>query len=104
MSRGNGDGVITALDNGLRLLQEAAARPSFGLSEMARALELPASTVDRLITTLARRGLLERAGLEWRLGKAAAELWAGYRRLQEALIQEAQRNLQDTSIPTEARA
>jgi DNA-binding IclR family transcriptional regulator len=101
MSKSNGDGVITALDNGLRLLMEAANRPSFGLSEMARALDLAPSTVDRLITTLARRGLLERSGLEWRMGKAAAALWAGYRRQQEELILQAQRNLSETNIATE---
>jgi len=101
MSRGNGEAVITALDNGLRLLMEAAQRPSFGLAEMARALDLPTSTVDRIIATLAARGLLERAGVEWRMGKAAAALWAAYRRQQEELIRKAQRNLSDTNISTE---
>lgn len=65
-----------AVDKACRLLKEAASRGAFGLSEIARALDEPTSTVDRLIKTLAEHNILERRGELWRLGPFARAMWA----------------------------
>jgi len=74
----------TTVDKACRLLKEAAGLGPFGLSEMARALDEPVSTVDRLIKTLADHNFLERRGERWRLGPFARAMWAeGVRALRQ---------------------
>ncbi len=52
-------GELTSVANSLRLLEELAAVPEAGVSELARQLEVSKSTVDRLLRTLAGRGFVE---------------------------------------------
>ncbi|MGD9123799.1 MAG: helix-turn-helix domain-containing protein [Desulfarculaceae bacterium] len=68
--------TINSVVKACTLLREAADRGAFTTSEMAFTLELPPSTVDRLIRTLAAEGFLERRGNLWRLGPTARGLWA----------------------------
>ncbi|NGO72433.1 IclR family transcriptional regulator [Streptomyces sp. SB3404] len=56
--------------NALRVLDEVAARQPVGVSELARTLELPKSTVQRALRTLAGAGWLRQAedgGTRWAL-------------------------------------
>lgn len=68
--------TIGSVDKACWLLREAAGMGVFGLSEMARVLDLPTSTTDRMIRTLADHQLLEKRGNLWRLGPTARALWA----------------------------
>jgi len=52
-------GELNSVANSLRLLEELAAVPEAGVSELARQLEVSKSTVDRLLRTLAGRGFVE---------------------------------------------
>ncbi len=93
---------VNALARGLDLLQEAAHMGPFTLSEMARALDEPTSTVDRWIKTLAEKGLLDRASpTQWTIGLKAAQLWAAYRTRMKQQIENARLGLARTAIPEE---
>jgi DNA-binding IclR family transcriptional regulator len=93
---------VNALARGLDLLVEAAHMGPFTLSEMARVLEEPTSTVDRWIKTLAEKGLLDRAGpTQWTIGLKAAQLWAAYRTRMKQQIENARLGLASTAIPEE---
>ncbi|MCA1988728.1 MAG: helix-turn-helix domain-containing protein [Desulfarculus sp.] len=93
---------VNALARGLDLLQEAAHMGPFTLSEMARALGEPTSTVDRWIKTLAEKGLLDRASpTQWTIGLKAAQLWAAYRTRMKQQIEHARLGLARTAIPEE---
>jgi len=97
MSKGEG---VNALARGLDLLQEAAHMGPFTLSEMARALGEPTSTVDRWIKTLADKGMLDRAGpTQWTIGLKMADLWAAYRLRLKKQIEDARFGLARTAIP-----
>lgn len=93
--------TIGSVDKACRLLKEAAAMGVFGLSDMARALGEPTSSVDRLINTLADHGFLERSKDKWRIGKAAADMWVAYRQRLRSTIEAAKRGLAETDIPGE---
>jgi len=93
---------VNALARGLDLLQEAAHMGPFTLSEMARALGEPTSTVDRWIRTLADKGMLDKASpTQWTVGLKAADLWAAYRLRLKRQIEEARIGLARTAIPEE---
>lgn len=79
---GDGDKyIVPALERGLRLLGEFG-RDSRTLSapELARRLDLPRSTVFRLLNTLESMNFIERAGSgnDYRLGLAVLRLGFGY--------------------------
>ena len=73
--------IVPALERGLRLLGEFG-RDSRTLSapELARRLDLPRSTVFRLINTLEAMGFVERldSGNDYRLGMAVLRLGFEY--------------------------
>lgn len=95
---------VNALARGLDLLMEATHMGPFTLSEMARALGEPTSTVDRWIKTLAEKGLLDRASpTQWTIGLKAAQLWAAYRTRMKQQIENARLGLASTAIPEETR-
>lgn len=94
--------TIGSVDKACRLLKEAASMGAFGLSEMARILEEPTSTVDRLIKTLADHNFLERVGDGWQVGIDAARLWSSYRLTKKDIIAQAKKDLTKTEIPGEA--
>ncbi|NMH96531.1 IclR family transcriptional regulator [Pseudonocardia sp. K10HN5] len=61
----------------LRVLESVAAHQPVGVAELARLLELPKSTVQRSLTTLAEMGWIEPVEGEftrWALGPAARQL------------------------------
>lgn len=61
----------------IRVLEEVAARQPVGVADLARCLDLPKSTVQRSLTTLAEVGWLEPVNGEftrWSLGPAARRL------------------------------
>jgi IclR family acetate operon transcriptional repressor len=70
-SRGGGNrSVLTAL----RVMEEVAARQPVGVSDLARALDLPKTTVQRAIRSLAEAGWLRMTGSEvtrWRISHRA---------------------------------
>ncbi|WP_109472047.1 IclR family transcriptional regulator [Ornithinimicrobium cavernae] len=68
-SVGAGDGVRSVL-NALAVLETLAARQPIGVSELAREVELPKSSVQRTLRTLDQAGWAEpdgSAGVRWRL-------------------------------------
>jgi DNA-binding IclR family transcriptional regulator len=72
---------MSSLATGLRLLQRLTpAQPFLRVSEVASALDLPKSTVSRLLKALAASGLLEReeAGRGYRCGPLALQLGSLY--------------------------
>ncbi|MFH1035619.1 MAG: helix-turn-helix domain-containing protein [Pseudomonadota bacterium] len=89
---------INSVAKACRLLKEGADMGVFGLSEMARALDEPISSVDRLVATLAAEGMLERIGPKWRIGKAAASIWSSYCLTLQQTISRARRDLRDVHI------
>lgn len=71
--------TVPALDRGLRLLAcFSAAQPVWSAPELARSLQLPRSTVFRMLTTLENSGYLQRSGSEYRLGLAVLRLGYDY--------------------------
>lgn len=78
---GNDKYIVPALERGLRLLGEFS-RDSRTLSapELARRLDLPRSTVFRLLNTLEAMGFIERTsgGSDYRLGMAVLRLGFEY--------------------------
>lgn len=52
-------GELSSVTNSLRLLEELAAVPEAGVSELARGLGVSKSTVDRILRTFAARGFVE---------------------------------------------
>ena len=71
--------TVPALERGLRLLAcFSPAQPVWAAPELARALELPRSTVFRMLTTLEGLGYLQRSGMEYRLGLAVLRLGYDY--------------------------
>ena len=94
--------AVNALARGLDLLQEAAQMGPFTLSEMARALDEPTSTVDRWIKTLADKGMLDRASpTQWIIGLKAALIWGAYRTRMKLQNENARIGLAQTAIPEE---
>ena len=67
---------IKSVSRACDLLDEAARLGAFGLSDMARALDLPTSTVERLALTLEAKGYLARRQGGWKLGPSARAIWA----------------------------
>lgn len=72
--------IVPALERGLRLLGEFGDSRTLSAPELARRLDLPRSTVFRLLTTLESMGFLERTGggNEYRLGLAVLRLGFEY--------------------------
>ena len=73
--------IVPALERGLRLLGEFGGDSrTLSAPELARRLDLPRSTVFRLLTTLETMGFLERTGggNEYRLGLAVLRLGFEY--------------------------
>lgn len=76
---------VPAADSTLRILRHLASRPApVAASAIARALELPRSTVYHLLGTLAEHGFVLHLAAEqrWGLGTSAFELASGYARQQ----------------------
>ncbi|GJH30991.1 IclR family transcriptional regulator [Caballeronia novacaledonica] len=72
---------VPGLDRGLRILMEFSPRePVLGAPELARRLEIPRTTVFRLLQTLESLGFLERADKDksYRLGVAVLRLGFEY--------------------------
>jgi DNA-binding IclR family transcriptional regulator len=71
--------VVPALERGLRMLGEFDRQTRvISAPEFARRLDLPRSTVFRMLTTLESLGFLERSGNEYRLGMAVLRLGFEY--------------------------
>jgi DNA-binding IclR family transcriptional regulator len=71
--------VVPALERGLRMLGEFDRQTRvISAPEFARRLDLPRSTVFRMLTTLETLGFLERSGNEYRLGMAVLRLGFEY--------------------------
>lgn len=71
--------IVPALERGLRLLGEFNRETrTIGAPEFARRLNLPRSTVFRLLSTLEIMGFVERAGNDYRLGLAVLRLGFEY--------------------------
>jgi DNA-binding IclR family transcriptional regulator len=71
--------TVPALERGLRLLCEFNRdTPSISAPEFARRLDLPRSTVFRLLATLENMGFVERSGNDYRLGLAVLRLGFEY--------------------------
>lgn len=68
--------LVPALERGLEILEQCARDAGTVKSpELARAMNLPRSTVFRLLNTLAAKGFVERAdGNGYRLGPTVARL------------------------------
>lgn len=78
---GNDKYIVPALERGLRLLGEFSRDSrTLGAPELARRLDLPRSTVFRLLSTLETLGFLERTGSgnDYRLGMAVLRLGFEY--------------------------
>lgn len=70
---------MPALERGLRLLGEFGRDSrTLGAPELARRLDLPRSTVFRMLTTLESLGFIERTGNDYRLGLAVLRLGFEY--------------------------
>lgn len=91
--------TINSIDRACRLLKELAHMGAASLSELAAALDLPTTTVDRILSSLSEHGFVERANDRWRPGKELAALWAVYQRLMTEILEQARRNLADTAAP-----
>ena len=78
----NGDSdryTVPALERGLRMLACFNARqPIWSAPDLARHLELPRSTVFRMLTTLENSGCLQRSGAEYSLGLGVLRLGYDY--------------------------
>ncbi|MFJ5380478.1 IclR family transcriptional regulator [Cupriavidus sp. CER94] len=81
----NGEGldkyIVPGLERGLRLLAEFSARDRvLSAADLSRRLDVPRSTVFRLLATLESTGYVERAdgGREYRLGLAVLRLGFDY--------------------------
>lgn len=71
--------TVPALERGLRMLGEFNRDTrTISAPEFARRLNLPRSTVFRLLTTLENMGFVERAGNDYRLGVAVLRLGFEY--------------------------
>ncbi len=71
--------TVPALERGLRLLTEfGSGSRTLGAPELARRLDLPRSTVFRMLTTLESMGFIERTGNDYRLGMAVLRLGFEY--------------------------
>ncbi|MDR3067321.1 MULTISPECIES: IclR family transcriptional regulator [Comamonas] len=71
--------TVPALERGLRLLAcFGPEHPVWSAPELARKLDLPRSTVFRMLTTLENSGYLQRSGTEYRLGLAVLRLGYDY--------------------------
>ena len=71
--------TVPALERGLRLLERFnPGQPVWSAPDLARALELPRSTVFRMLTTLENMGYLQRSGSEYRLGLSVLRLGYDY--------------------------
>ncbi|AOY95322.1 IclR family transcriptional regulator [Cupriavidus sp. USMAA2-4] len=73
--------IVPGLERGLRLLCEFSRKDStLSAAELARRLQVPRSTVFRLLTTLEMMGFVERTdgGREFRLGMAVLRLGFEY--------------------------
>ncbi|MFT3718515.1 IclR family transcriptional regulator [Pseudorhodoferax sp.] len=78
-SPGNDKYIVPALERGLRLLGEFGEARTLSAPECARRLNLPRSTVFRLLNTLEAMGYLERTeGNDYRLGMAVLRLGFDY--------------------------
>jgi IclR family acetate operon transcriptional repressor len=78
-------GDVQSLDRAIALLEVLAAGEGLGLSEVARAAELPPSTVHRLLMTLSRRGLVSHdseTGL-WTIGVGLFRVGSAYLRIRK---------------------
>lgn len=63
---------VESLRRGLQILEVIAERQSIGVTELAKTVDLPKSTVQRLLTTLAQAGWIEKTNDEltrWRLAR-----------------------------------
>ena len=70
---------VPALERGLRLLAcFSPAAPAWGAPDLARQLQLPRSTVFRMLSTLENLGYLHRSGSEYRLGLGVLRLGYDY--------------------------
>jgi DNA-binding IclR family transcriptional regulator len=85
--------------NACQLLKEAADMGLFTLSDMARTLDLPTSTTDRLLKALIQSGFIEKSGGQYQIGMAAARLWASYRSVLDQIIREAEAKKLNTEYP-----
>jgi DNA-binding IclR family transcriptional regulator len=71
--------IVPALERGLRLLGEFNRETrTIGAPEFARRLNLPRSTVFRLLSTLESLGFVERSGNDYRLGLSVLRLGFEY--------------------------
>ncbi|MDR2335192.1 MAG: IclR family transcriptional regulator [Burkholderiaceae bacterium] len=71
--------TVPALERGLRLMNcFSPTQPVWSAPDLARELELPRSTVFRMLTTLENMGYLQRSGTEYRLGLAVLRLGYDY--------------------------
>lgn len=71
--------TVPALERGLRLLAcFNAGQPIWSAPDLARQLELPRSTVFRMLTTLENSGYLQRSGTEYSLGLGVLRLGYDY--------------------------
>lgn len=75
-------GTIQALDRALDVLDLLAASSGLTLSEVAAQMELPPSTVHRVLHTLAARGVVESdaATQTWHIGAATFRLGSAFMR------------------------
>ena len=70
---------VPAPERGLRLLAcFSPAAPAWGAPDLARQLQLPRSTVFRMLSTLENLGYLHRSGSEYRLGLGVLRLGYDY--------------------------
>lgn len=95
---------VESIARACRLLRELADMGGGTMADLSQALELPTSTVDRLLKTLTAEGMVERFGERFGLGCGLARLWAAYRLELMESIQEANRKLHETQIPGEIAA
>jgi len=84
-STGESGGEVQSLDRAIALLQVLALSDGMLLSEVARAAELPTSTVHRLLTTLERRGLVghDPATGQWMVGLGLFRIGSAYLRIRK---------------------
>lgn len=91
--------TIKSVAKACQLLKEAADMGPFSLAEMARALDEPTSSVDRLLGTLMEAGFVERRGTSFQVGKEAARIWSAYCLGLQRRIAKAKRDLTDVQVP-----
>ncbi|MDQ0510385.1 IclR family transcriptional regulator [Ancylobacter amanitiformis] len=78
-------GEVQSLDRAIALLEVLARSDGLTLSEVARAAELPTSTVHRLLTTLERRGLVghDASTGQWMVGLGLFRVGSAYLRIRK---------------------